>query len=340
MTKKRRRKKKESTTEELPQSNELLTQEALEAGFEEGTISAKNLRKSREFKEEFIRKYGDYVSSILQYDRKIKHTDLSRITRGGGYANSQNRNREEFSDNGGLSIFSKTGFITRNRKDYLSTFPMNIGKIIIGLYAPERCKVYDPFAGHNSRMELCFNMGNSYTGVDICKSFMEANREVRDFLIKKSKRELLPIERSINLIEGSSVSRPEIPDNSHDFTITSPPYWDIENYGPEPEQLGVGKTYEEFLRGMQLVANENFRILKPGAFAAYFINDFRKNKKFYPYHIHTYELLEKAGFNPFNIYVVDLMTTPNKSFLQWVVKTRILPKVHEYIVMVQKPEEE
>lgn len=320
-------------------TKELIPQEILEAGFEDGTVSSKSLRISREFREEFIAKYGSALCSILEYDRKIKHTDLSRIERGGGYAQSMNSNREKFAKDA-LPIFSKTAFIARDRKDYLSTFPMNIGRIAIGLYAPDNCKIYDPFAGHNSRMELCYTLGHSYTGVDICENFMKGNRKVKDYLYNKAKRELIQVDRKIELLEQSSTDVPQIKSESHDFTITSPPYWDIENYGPEPEQLGIGKTYQEFLDGLQLCANENFRILKPGSFSCWFINDFRKNGKFYPYHIDTYNILQKAGFDIFNIYIVDLKGSPNKAFLRWVVKTRILPKTHEFIVVAQKPNKE
>jgi len=312
----------------------LISQDALEAGFDT-TISPKNLRVSREFRDEFVQKYGKDVCSILRYDMKIKHTDLSRMQRGGGYAESQHKNKEKFSD-GSLSSFSKTGFVARDRKNYLSTFPMNVGRIIIGLYAPDNCSVYDPFAGHNSRMELCFSLGHNYTGVDICKEFMEGNRKIRNFLLERKQRTLLKTEQSIELIEGSSTDLPQLKSNSYDFTITSPPYWDIENYGPEPEQLGIGKTYEEFLSGLQLCANENYRVLKPGSFCCWFINDFRKNGKFYPYHIDTYNVLIKSGFDPFNIYIVDLKNTPNKAFVRWIVKTRILPKQHEYVIIVKK----
>ena len=113
------------------------------------------------------------------------------------------------------------------------------------------------------------------------------------------------------------------------------PLFDL-NYGPEEEQLGIGKTYEEFLAGLQQCANENYRVLKEGAFCAWFINDFRKNNQFYAYHIDTYNILVKAGFKPFNIYIVDLKSTPNKAFKKWIVNTKILPKQHEYIVVVQK----
>lgn len=313
----------------------LVPQEVLEAGFDT-TISPKNLRISREFRNEFVQKYGSDVCSILRYDMKIKHTDLSRINRGGGYGESQNKNKEKFSD-GSLSSFSKTGFVARDRKNYLSTFPMNVGRTIIGLYAPDNCSVYDPFAGHNSRMELCFSLGHSYTGVDICKEFMEANRKIKEFLLEREQRTLLKTKHKIRLIEGSSTDIPKLKSDSYDFTITSPPYWDIENYGPEPEQLGIGKSYQEFLDGLQLCANENFRLLKSGAFCCWFINDFRKNGQFFPYHIDTYNVLVKAGFTPFNIYIVDLKNTPNKAFTQWIVKTRILPKQHEYVIVVKKP---
>jgi DNA modification methylase len=188
-------------------------------------------------------------------------------------------------------------------------------------------------------MELCFTMGHNYTGVDICKEFMNDNKKIKEYLIGNAAKNLLQPKkkRNITLLEQSSASVPNLADNSFDFTITSPPYWDFEEYGPEEEQLGTGKTYEQFLIGLQKCANENFRVVKPGAFVCWFVNDFRKNRKFYPYHIDTYNILEMAGFDPFNIYVVDLMNTPNKAFLQWVVKTRILPKQHENIIVCRKP---
>ncbi len=58
----------------------------------------------------------------------------------------------------------------------LSRFPWNIGEIVIKLYTEEYDIILDPFAGHNSRMEIAFTMFRHYVGFDISHKFMEYNR--------------------------------------------------------------------------------------------------------------------------------------------------------------------
>lgn len=189
--------------------------------------------------------------------------------------------------------------------------------------------------GHNSRMELCYKSGMNYIGVDICHEFMADNKKMQKTLLKRNKESLIPTNNWIDLIEGSShdVSLP----NSHaDFTITSPPYWNIEYYGPEEKQLGKANTYRKFIHNLLPHVRENYRILKQGAFCCWFINDFRKNGVFYPYHIDLYGLFIKAGFTPFNTYIVDLGNPVNAAFVQDIINNKILPKKHEYILVFRK----
>jgi hypothetical protein len=186
-------------------------------------------------------------------------------------------------------------------------------------------------------MQLTFECGRDYYGCDVSKEFMTYNRKVKKFLIGESKKGLLTSDETptIKLFYQSSHSVKQIKSNFADFTITSPPYWDIEYYGPEKEQLGMAKSYDKFMQLLSRHARENYRILKPGSYCCWFINDFRKNKMFYPYHIDTYRMLCSAGFTPFNIYILKLPSI-TKQFIQWTKKSKILPKEHEYIVVVKK----
>ena len=81
---------------------------------------------------------------------------------------------------------------------------------------------------------------------------------------------------------------------------------------------------------------ENYRILKRGTYCCWFINDFRKDKVFYPYHVDLYKLFIDVGFTPFNIYIVDLGNPVNAAFVQDIIKNKILPKKHEYILVFKK----
>lgn len=55
----------------------------------------------------------------------------------------------------------------------------------------------------------------------------------------------------------------EVENETIGVIITSPPYWNIKDYGLEG-QIGDGQSIHEYLRDLYRVWNECFRILIPG----------------------------------------------------------------------------
>lgn len=216
-------------------------------------------------------------------------------------------------------------------KGALSHFPQNIGRTVLLFYSDPGDLVVDPFAGHNSRMELCVRELRNYVGFDLSKEFMVFNRKRADFL----RKEFPGV--SISLHEGDSRVLP-VNDGIGDFTITSPPYWDIEYYGDEEAQMGKCKTYKKFLKSMSLVVKENFRTLKPGAFSVWFVNDFRRKGVFHSYHSDIIRLGMDAGFLHHDLLIVDFGPGIRDVFLNQAVDQQILPKRHEFGVVFKKPE--
>jgi len=53
-----------------------------------------------------------------------------------------------------------------------------------------------------------------------------------------------------------------MPDSFIDCVITSPPYWQLRDYG-YPEQWGLEPTFEEYLNHLWQMMNEIYRVLKP-----------------------------------------------------------------------------
>jgi len=208
--------------------------------------------------------------------------------------------------------------------------------LVVEFYCPLNGTVYDPFAGHNSRMQLTYNCQRNYVGVDVSKEFMEHNFEVKKIL--ENQKGFFKSKSIITLIEGSSANVPQIKNNSADFTLTSPPYWDVEYYGDELEQLGNAKTYDKFLELLFIHVQENFRILKPGSYCCWFINDFIKDGIFYPYHCDLYYLFIDAGFTQDNIYIVDLGQPLTAAFVQQIEKLKRFLKRHEFCLVFRKTE--
>jgi len=63
--------------------------------------------------------------------------------------------------------------------------------------------------------------------------------------------------------QGDAIEKlKEIPEESVDLVVTSPPYYGLRDYG-EDEQIGLEETPYEFIQNLVNVTNEIYRVLKP-----------------------------------------------------------------------------
>jgi len=131
--------------------------------------------------------------------------------------------------------------------------------------------------------------------------------------------------RNFNIYRRDSRNT-DFQDDYFDLIFGSPPYWDTEEYGSEPEQLGKGKGYEEFLQGLGEVAKEIWQV-----------NDFRKDKVFYPYHKDVMDVLKNAGLKFHDIVVYNVSLHPIKAiFTTQLVRDKYVAKAHEYAIVMRK----
>jgi DNA modification methylase len=298
-----------------------------------------DVAQSRAQREAIERLFGGEIpESILRYNTADRAMDLLVEEQGRNYTDTgwgkdkqlvTNKDAREYD----LFMLSGAGA----RWGALSRFPQNVGRALLRLYTVPAQTVVDPFAGHNSRMELCYRERRNYIGCDISKKFMRANFELRERLLTQQEDTLFPSlnKATIELHECDSRKMP-VKNNAGDFTITSPPYWCLEDYGDEMGQLGKN-DYPNFLKGLGEVARENFRCVKSGSFIVWCVNDFRYEGKFYAYHMHTAQLLRDAGFKQHDIAIIDLGTSMRASFASQIISQKILPKRHEYALIFVKP---
>ena len=296
-----------------------------------------SLAKSRANRSAFIAEYGMVPHSIIKHDMSDKAIDLSATSK--SYASTANINKIKDADQKQKiqfrsGIFKVSG--QGSRSGALSRFPQNIGRFMVKFYCPENGTVYDPFAGHNSRMQLVYEVGRNYIGVDVCSEFMQANRQIKETLLTRNKRKLMKSGSYIRLFEQSSSNKVPLGSCGANYTITSPPYWDIEYYGPEDEQLGKSKTFDEFMRKLKAHIAENYRILKPGAYCTWFVNDFVKNKVFYCYHAELIRVFLEVGFTLHDIVIVDLGQPITAAFIETIKITKRAAKRHEYAITFRK----
>ena len=65
------------------------------------------------------------------------------------------------------------------------------------------------------------------------------------------------------VIIGDSRNMNEVPDESVRLIVTSPPYWQIKDYGGA-EQIGFNDSYDEYIANLNAVWAECYRALSPG----------------------------------------------------------------------------
>jgi len=64
-------------------------------------------------------------------------------------------------------------------------------------------------------------------------------------------------------IIGDSRKMNDLEDSSVHLVVTSPPYWQLKDYGTE-DQIGFNHSYEEYINNLNLVWNECYRVLHQG----------------------------------------------------------------------------
>lgn len=150
-----------------------------------------------------------------------------------------------------------------------------------------------------------------------------------------------------NIIFGDSRQMPELEDQSVHLAVTSPPYWNIKDYGGE-NQIGYGSGYQEYLSDMQQVIEEIHRCLHPGCRAAINIGDqYLRASDFGRYRVKPIpadliQIGQKAGFDFMgNIIWKKISTTQTSGGGSWM-GSGYYPKdghvtyEHEYILLFRK----
>ena len=288
-----------------------------------------SLEASRDRRAEIQMKYGFIPTSIIRAEKnKLQARDDEAETR--NYYSTTNVTSKIVAHD----VFDVSGQSCRGKMGALSGYPQNVGRYLVKMYSSEGDTILDPFAGHNSRMELVYKLGRNYIGYDISSKFMAMNRKVAADLLGKTQSALFPINQSIQLIEDDA--RNIIVKMPVDMVLTSPPYWDLEYYGSERGQLGNLKTYAAFIGGLECIVGKCYDSLRVGGFCCWSINDFRRDGVFYSYHASVISLFEAVGLRLHDIIIVDLGYPIGAAFASQLEGQKRTAKRHEYIVVGQK----
>lgn len=107
--------------------------------------------------------------------------------------------------------------------------------------------------------------------------------------------------RDMSAIENESV----------DFCITSPPYWNLKDYGDSAREIG-DSNYEKYLDDLSLVFSQCYRKARPGAVLVINVNSRRSKGIFYPIAFDIVRKVRDWTFWDQNIwYIPNALPQPN-----------------------------
>ena len=116
------------------------------------------------------------------------------------------------------------------------------------------------------------------------------------------------------IIIGDSRQMKEIPDESVHLIVTSPPYWQLKDYG-NGKQIGFNDTYEEYINNLNLVWSECHRVLHKGCRLCINIGDQFARSVYYgrykviPIRTEIIKFCESAGFDYMGAIIWQKVTT-------------------------------
>jgi DNA modification methylase len=139
-----------------------------------------------------------------------------------------------------------------------------------------------------------------------------------------------------------------VADESVHVVVTSPPYWQLKDYGAE-EQIGFNHAYEAYINHLNLVWQECFRVLHPGCRLVVNIGDQFARSVYYgrykiiPIRTEIIKFCETIGFDYMGAIIWQKKTTMNTTGGATVMGSYPFPRNgvieidYEFILIFKKP---
>jgi len=150
------------------------------------------------------------------------------------------------------------------------------------------------------------------------------------------------------IIIGDSRKMTEIADSSVHLVVTSPPYWQLKDYG-QANQIGFDDNYEEYINNLNLVWKECHRVLHPGCRMVINIGDQFARSVYYgrykiiPLRTEIIKFAETIGFDYMGAIIWQKKTTMNTTGGATVMGSYPYPRNgiveidYEFILLFKKP---
>jgi len=222
---------------------------------------------------------------------------------------------------------------------------------LIRLFTKRGMTVLDPFAGVGSTLKACALERRHGIGMELNARFVHlAQQRISGELpapIRNQTSQVIHLGDSRALIG-------DLPADSVDFVVTSPPYWGILNkrpdhkvrqerigngletsYGDDPRDFANIPEYGDFVSALADFFGTCTRVLKDRKYCVIIVGDFRHGGRYYPLHADLARAMEEHGYV---LKAMNVLYQRHKRVFPYGYPVGYVPNVHHQNIVVMRNE--
>jgi DNA modification methylase len=218
---------------------------------------------------------------------------------------------------------------------------------LICFFTKEGWTVLDPFVGIGSTLKACALEGRNGIGFELNSTYAGLAKE----RLNKEVTGLFSTNEQKILCGDSRELVQSLEENSLDFVVTSPPYWNIlhkvdhkakqerksqnldTRYSDNKQDLGNIDDYQEFLKQVSFILGSCGRALKPQKYMAIIVSDFRDKSRFYMFHA---DLANALAEYKLGLRGIKILYQRHKRIFPYGYPYAYVPNIHhQYILILQ-----
>ncbi len=223
----------------------------------------------------------------------------------------------------------------------------DVGRLI-RFFTKKNGLVLDPFVGVGSTLKACAIEGRQGIGFELNPRYVDLTK----YRLKTEVRGLFETSVQQTVVQGDARKLiPTLEENSIDFVVTSPPYWNIlhkqdhkarqervnhdldTRYSDEALDLGNIEKYDDFLQELATILGACVRPLKPKKYCALVVSDFRDKSRYIMFHADLSSALQDCGLE---LRGIKVLYQKFKRIFPYGYPYAYVPNIHhQYILILQ-----
>jgi DNA modification methylase len=219
---------------------------------------------------------------------------------------------------------------------------------LIRLFTKKGQVVLDPFVGIGSTLKACVLEGRKGIGFELNPRYAKLTKERLEKEVNTLFAQLYPQEIQVG---DARLLVKKLKENSIDFVITSPPYWNIlhkqdhkvkqervakdldTKYSDDELDLGNIHDYSKFLYELGETLGNCVKALRGKKYMAVIVSDFREKSKYVMFHAHLAEELKKYKLE---LRGIKILYQRHKRIFPYGYPYAYVPNIHhQYILILQ-----